>query len=176
MFVSVPICSIEFTLSGITDWKISQKMKKFFQRLILDEYLIIRVCKGPLSPFIQYCDIYLENNLDQVNIKERLVAAFPDACDLQYNWDRETVFTTFKKASESTYKKKEVLVGSREDVHVTYVDSCSKFFVLFERDFGLLHELSIQIEKISKTASMINVSQLYESMPCIALYNLDNTW
>lgn len=129
-------------------------MKDYFQNLVWDKSLKMKVCKGPMSPLTQYCDLYLQNQC----VKDLLLEAFPDAC--------ESVFP----------EAKQLPLGSREEVYVTFVESTSKFFVQIEKNFKLLEDLMAQIEIESKTAPVIKPTQLREAMCCIALYDQDGKW
>lgn len=129
-------------------------MKDYFQNLVWDKSLKIKVCKGPMSPLTQYCDLYLQDQ----SVKEMLLKAFPGACELVYP------------------EAKQLPVGSKEEVYVTFVESTSKFFVQLEKDYKLLDDLMAQIESYSKIAPRINSTQLQNATSCIALYDQDNKW
>ncbi|XP_023246268.1 maternal protein tudor isoform X2 [Copidosoma floridanum] len=148
------VFSIRFTLSGITNWTVSEEMKDYFAGLVSDENLTLVVCKGPMSPLTQYCDLFLKGKC----IRDILCQNFPDQC-------------------RTTYRDpKNLQKGSTENVFVTYVIDPTKFFVQLESDAKLLDEVLDQIERYARTAENISPSQIYNGMPCIALYDGDHRW
>lgn len=129
-------------------------MKDYFGGLVSNENLKLRVCKGPMSPLTQYCELYLHGK----NIKDLLSAAFPDSCEFVYN------------------EPKRLQEGTKEMVFVSFVESVTKFFIQIERDLKFLDEVMDRIELISKTASKVNPTKIHPEMPCIALYDMDKKW
>ncbi|OXU22838.1 hypothetical protein TSAR_002680 [Trichomalopsis sarcophagae] len=153
-FVIPNIFSIRFTLSGIINWTVTPEMKDYFGGLVSNENLKLRVCKGPMSPLTQYCELYLRGK----NIKDMLSETFPDSCEFVYN------------------EPKRLQEGTKEMVFVSFVQSVTKFFIQIERDLKFLDDVMDRIELISKTAAKVNPAKIHPEMPCIALYDLDKKW
>ncbi|XP_058803778.1 maternal protein tudor [Phymastichus coffea] len=147
------IFSIRFTLNGISNWTVSHEMKDYFGGLVANKNLKLRVCKGPLSPLTQYCDLYLNGK----NVRDILSEVFPESCELFYP------------------EPKQLQLGSKETVMVPFVESTAKFFVQIESDEKLLDDIMQQIEQASRTAATLSHAQMRKDMPCIALYE-DKKW
>lgn len=152
-FVVPNIFSIRFTLNGISGWNVSQEMKDYFGGLVANKSLKLRVCKGPLSPLTQYCDLFLNGTC----IREILSGVFPESCEVLY------------------LEPKQLQIKAKETVVVPFVESPSKFFVQIESDEKLLDELMQKVEQASKTAAGLSHGQMRKEMPCIALYD-DQKW
>lgn len=74
-FLLENVFSIKFTLNRIRNWNITQDIKDYFQNLVNNKILKIKICGGPLSPVVQYCELYLEGR----NIENIITEAFSDA-------------------------------------------------------------------------------------------------
>ena len=115
----------------------------------------LRVCKGPMSPLTQYCDLFGQNGQ---NVKEILIENFPDLCVITYP------------------EPKRLQNGARETVYVSFVECITKFYIQLESDARLLEEVMMKIELMSSSAPKLVSAKVRPEMPCIALYDADQKW
>ncbi|KAL7301892.1 hypothetical protein TKK_0005492 [Trichogramma kaykai] len=153
-FVTPTVYSIRFSLSGCSDSTLTQDLKDYFAGLVYDQDLRLKVCKGPMTPLIQYCELLVGGE----NVKNKLMSVFPDLCTVDYP------------------EPKPFEHGQKVTVFVPYIESTLKFYVQYDKDAQLLDEVMSKVDKAAQTAPRIANDQIHAKMPCIALYDLDKVW
>ncbi|KAJ8683607.1 hypothetical protein QAD02_019399, partial [Eretmocerus hayati] len=153
-FIIPSVFSIRFTLSGIMNWSVTEELKDHFGGLVAGKMLKLKVCRGPMSPLTQYCELFLGSK----NIKEPLSQMYPEVCQPAY------------------IEAKKLPLGSVEAVFVTYVETTAKFFVQIEKDSNQLNQLMDRVDQSSEVADKLTKAQVHNGMPCIARYSQDQQW
>lgn len=156
-YINPKVLSIRFTLSGLKELTITQEMKEYFKELVNRKLLVLRVRPPEGPPLIQYGDLY-ENN---VNVKDLLKKAFPTP-------------TAMIPITYSYPQLRRLPKDFQEVVHVSYVESCKKFFVQLDSGIKSLESIMTGLAQYAKTASTLNIAQLKAGLPCAALY--DSQW
>ncbi|XP_070160956.1 protein tudor isoform X1 [Polyergus mexicanus] len=156
-YINPKVLSIRFTLSGLKELNITQEMKAYFKELVHRKLLILHVRPPEGPPLIQYGDLY-DNGM---NIKDMLKKAFPTPAP--------TISITYSYPQLQRLSK-----DVQEIVHVSYVDSCKKFFVQLNKGINSLESIMAGLAQYAKMASVLNVTQLKAGSPCAALY--DSQW
>ncbi|XP_011690886.1 PREDICTED: maternal protein tudor isoform X2 [Wasmannia auropunctata] len=152
-YINPKVLSIRFTLSGLKELIISQEMKEYFKQLVYRRLLVLHVRPPEGPPLIQYGDLY-ENG---VNVKDMLKKAFPApvaAVPITYSYPQ----------------LRRLAKDFQEVVHVSYVESCKKFFVQLDSGIKSLESIMAGLTQYAKTASTLNIAQLKAGLPCAALY------
>ncbi|XP_072754733.1 protein tudor isoform X2 [Anoplolepis gracilipes] len=157
-YINPKVLSIRFTLSGLRELNITQEMKAYFKELVYRKLLILHVRPPEGPPLIQYGDLYDDNGM---NIKDMLKKVFPAPS--------ATISITYSYPQLQRLSK-----GVQEVVHVSYVESCKKFFVQLDSGIKSLDSIMQGLAQYAKMASVLNVAQLEEGLPCAALY--DSQW
>jgi len=156
-YINPKVLSIRFTLSGLKELNISQEMKEYFKELVYRRLLILHVRPPEGPPLIQYGDLY-DNG---VNVKDMLKKAFPAP-------------PTMVPITYSYPQLRRLSKDFQEVVHVSYVESCKKFFVQLDSGIKSLESIMAGLTQYATTASTLNIAQLKTGLPCAALY--DSQW
>ncbi|XP_071555768.1 protein tudor isoform X1 [Temnothorax nylanderi] len=156
-YINPKVLSIRFTLSGLKELSISQDMKEYFKDLVYRRLLILHVRPPEGPPLIQYGDLY-DNG---VNVKDLLKKGFPTPAAM--------IPITY-----SYPQLRQLTKDFQEVVHVSYVESCKKFYVQLDSGVKSLESIMAGLEQYAKTASTLNIAQLKAGLPCAALY--DSSW
>ncbi|XP_028046299.1 maternal protein tudor isoform X2 [Monomorium pharaonis] len=156
-YINPKVLSIRFTLSGLKELTITSEMKEYFKELVYRRLLILHVRPPEGPPLIQYGDLY-DNG---VNVKDMLKKAFPAPAAM--------VPITYSYPQLRRLSK-----DFQEVVHVSYVESCKKFFVQLDSGIKSLESIMAGLAQYCKTAPTLNITQLKTGLPCAALY--DSQW
>lgn len=156
-FINPKVLSIRFTLSGLKELNITQEMKDFFKELVSRKSLLLHVRPPEGPPLIQYGDLY--DNC--TNVKEILKKAFPAP---------STALITVYPLLQLRRLTKD----TQEVVHVSFVESCKKFFVQLDSGTKSLESIMFGLAQFANTAPLFNITQLRPGLPCAALY--DSQW
>nr|XP_034196257.1 maternal protein tudor-like isoform X2 [Osmia lignaria]XP_034196258.1 maternal protein tudor-like isoform X2 [Osmia lignaria] len=157
-FINPRVLSIRFTLSGVYELNATDEMKQYFKDIVSGKPLVLHVRPPEGPPLVQYGDLY-DN---EKNIKDILRQAFPTP-------------GTMTPAAALTYQEpKKLLKGTEEDVLVSFVESCKKFFVQLQNNVKSLELVMNHLAEFCKTAPILSLSHLNIGLPCAALY--DNQW
>ncbi|XP_033209193.1 maternal protein tudor isoform X2 [Belonocnema kinseyi] len=151
-FINPRVLSVRFCLSGLKEMNITEEAKKYFKDLIQGKDVELHVCE-PEGPFlIQYGDLYFNSK----NIKDYLIDRFPDIAKVEYG------------------HLPPLTDGTKETVHVSYVASCSRFFVQLEKNMKDIEEMMSLICEYAADAPPM--TKLAVGSICIAPYDVDNQW
>ncbi|XP_054006330.1 tudor domain-containing 6-like isoform X1 [Hylaeus anthracinus] len=158
-FINPKVLSIRFTLSGVHELNVTDEMKKYFKQIVSGKLLGLHVRPPEGPPLVQYGDLYDDGK----NIKNILRQAFP------------TPVTVTPMTSSFGYEEsKQLSRGVEEIVHVSFVESCRKFFVQLDSNSTSLESIMNCLAKFCQNAPILNLAQLKIGLPCAALY--DNQW
>ncbi|XP_019700708.2 maternal protein tudor isoform X3 [Harpegnathos saltator] len=155
-FINPKVLSIRFTLSGLKELNITQEMKDYFKELVSRKLLCLQVRPPEGPPLIQYGDLY-DNG---INIKDMLKKAFPVPATVPMMYS----YPQLRRLSKDV----------QEIIHVSFVESCKKFFVQLDSGTKSLESIMAGLSQYAKTSSAFNMAQLKVGLPCAALY--DSEW
>ncbi|XP_017761897.1 PREDICTED: maternal protein tudor [Eufriesea mexicana] len=158
-FINPRVLSIRFTLSGVHELNVTNKMKEYFKQIVSGKLLVLHVRPPEGPPLVQYGDLYDDGK----NIKDILRQAFPTP-----------VVVTSINSSFTYQEPKNLPKGVEEIVHVSFVESCRKFFVQLESNIKSLELIMNNLADFCKTAPTLSLTQMKIGLPCAALY--DNQW
>ncbi|XP_076220717.1 protein tudor isoform X2 [Nomia melanderi] len=155
-FINPKVLSIRFTLSGVHELNVRDEMKEYFKQIVSGKLLVLHVCPPEGPPLVQYGDLYDDGK----NIKNILRQAFPTptAAPISFGYQEPA------KLSK----------GAEEVVHVSFVETCRKFFVQLNSNTGSLESIMNCLADFCQTAPTLSLTQLKIGLPCAALY--DNQW
>lgn len=158
-FINPKVLSIRFTLSGVNELKVTDEMKEYFKQVVTGKLLILHVRPPEGPPLVQYGDLYDNGK----NIKDVLRQAFPNPPVVT------PAATTFGYQEPQKFSK-----GAEDIVYVSFVESCTKFFVQLDNNVKSLESIMNCLSEFCKTAPTLSLTQLRIGLPCAALY--DNQW
>lgn len=145
--------SVIFTLSGVRELNVTPEMKQYFKDLVLGKTLTLVVMPREDSPLMHYGNLFF----DDKNVLEMILEAFPDS----------TI-----KFLEAPYLSS----GTRENVQVSYVDSCSKFFVQLNKNVLDMESLANSLTECVKIAPPIKAATIKVGLKCLAHSSADSEW
>ncbi|XP_076380024.1 protein tudor isoform X1 [Megalopta genalis] len=156
-FINPKVLSIRFTLSGVHELNVTEEMKEYFKQIVSDKLLVLHVCSPEGPPLVQYGDLYDNGK----NIKIILRQAFPTPTVLPISFGYQEARKLSKDAEEI--------------VHVSFVESCRKFFVQLHSNVGSLESVMDCLAEFCQSAPpILNLTKIKIGLPCAALY--DNQW
>ena len=160
-FINPRVLSIRFTLSGVHELNVTDKMKEYFKQIVSGKLLVLHVRPPEGPPLVQYGDLYDDGK----NIKDILRQAFPTL----------TMVSSVHSSFHSAYQEpKKLSKGVTEIVYISFVESCRKFFVQIENYISSLELIMNSLADFCTTAPTLSLAQLKIGLPCAALY--DNQW
>ncbi|KAK2576789.1 hypothetical protein KPH14_005431 [Odynerus spinipes] len=155
-YISPRVLSIRFTLSGVKELNVTPEMTDYFKNIVSGKSLVLHVRPPEGPPLIQYGDLYDNGN----NVKDILRQAF-------------SVPTAISNAV-AYQEPRQLSKGGEEIVHVSYVESCSKFFIQLDNCVKSLESIMVCLAEYAKTAPVLHPNQMTIEAPCAALY--DTQW
>lgn len=150
--ISPSVFALRFCLSGIKDLTITEELKQNFFSLVSDKVLTLKVVPSEGPPIIQYCELYLNGHSVRDILKSNDLSSIK-----------------FQKIPLST------LTGNM-NIIVSYVDSCTNFFVQLSSTYQELDVLMTQIQQHCINASSLMFHEIKHGMVCCAYYSEDEKW
>ncbi|XP_020712473.2 maternal protein tudor-like [Athalia rosae] len=148
------VLSIRFTLSGIKDMVIDQKTKDYFKKLVDKKLLVLQVRPPEGPPLVQYGDLY-DNGTNIRDILEKTCAM---------------TATVFYQEPPKLQR------GMKNVVHVSFVESCTKFFVQLDSGVKSLNSIMACLAEYAQNAPPLDEKHLQIGWPCCASYIEDKQW
>ncbi|KAG7199166.1 hypothetical protein KM043_018050 [Ampulex compressa] len=159
-YIRPRVLSIRFTLSGVKDLNVTPDMKEYFKKVVSRKSLVLHVRPPEGSPLVQYGDLYDNGQ----NVKDMLLQAFPAPTAIT---NPPTNIVTYKKSPQLSK-------GMEEIVHVSFVESCRKFFVQLDSGTQSLESIMACLAEFCRNAPPLSPSKIMIGLPCAALY--ENQW
>lgn len=150
--VAPRVLAFRFCLSGMKQITVDKDLKHIFHTLVHNKVLTLRVTAPEDPPLVQYCELFLNDR----NIKDILKSNDPSSM-------------RFELIPAST------IVG-RLKVIVSFVDSCTKFFVQLAQYSDNLNEVMDLVDKHCANVSSLLFHEIKNGMPCCAMYPDDKKW
>ncbi|CAK9800681.1 Maternal protein tudor [Anthophora plagiata] len=158
-FINPKVLSIRFTLSGVHELNVTDEMKGYFKQIVSGKLLVLHVRPPEGPPLVQYGDLYDDGK----NIKDILRQSFP------------APITVVPITTSFAYQEPRKLLKNMEEVvHVSFVESCKKFFVQLDSSIQSLELIMSNLTEFCATAPTLSLAQLKIGLPCAALY--DTQW
>lgn len=151
-YINPRILSIRFTMSNVSELRVTDEMKEYFKRYVVGKTFVLHVRPSDGPPLIQYGDLYDNGR----NVKDILRAMFGDAL---HAW----------------LPPRKLQPESREIVQVLSMES-SLIFIQLDSDTELLENLVALIQKYVSNAPAIQPNKLVEGLHCIAFSNKKSQW
>lgn len=141
-------------LSKMKELNVTPEMTEFFARFVKNKTfkLVVKPPEGP--PLIQYCDLYFNNR----DVKDILKMQFPSSAILHY------------KQLDRLHKQAKIPVS------VSYVDSCSNFYVQSTSTEDQLAQVMEKLQDYAPNAEFLKTSQKVKDHACAALFRDDSQW
>lgn len=154
-YINPRVLSIRFTLSGLKDLDITEPIKEYFKKIVSGKPLVLQVRPPEGPPLIQYGDLYDGG----INIRDLL---------------KERCSTV---AVPVFYQEPLVLKpGFKDIVHVSYVESCTKFFIQLDSRIKSLNSIMACLAEYAQKAPQLEEKRLKVGWPCCASYVEDQQW
>lgn len=155
-FINPPPFSLHFTLSDVRNLHVSQEMKRYFSQIVKNKTLMLHVRPLGTSTLIQYGCLFDNNGK---SILEMLMEKYPDSVN---TWPSVKLLTP----------------STREEVHVSYVESCSKFFVQLDKctTNGQLDTVIKDVAESIKTAAHVKQEDVKVGSKFLAQCVTDSQW
>lgn len=153
-YINPRVLSIRFTLSGLKDVVITEATKEYFKKIVTGKPLLLQVRPPEGPPLIQYGDLY-ENG---INIRDVI---------------KETCGVPAPVFYQDTPRLKR---GHKDLVHVSFVESCSKFFIQLDSGVKSLNSVMACLAEYAKNAPQLEQKNLQVGWPCCASYGEDKQW
>lgn len=150
--VAPRVLAFRFCLSGIKKMTVDEDLKQVFHTLVHNKVLTLRVTAPEDPPLVQYCELFLNGH----NIRDILKSNDPST--LQF----ESIPTSN--------------IAGRLKVIVSFVDSCTKFFVQLAEYSEKLNEVMDLVDQHCTNATSLQFHEIKNGMPCCAMYPDDRKW
>lgn len=146
-YILPKVMSTRFTLAGLKNVNVNNKMKCAFKDYVTNRLLKLKVLKLDGSPVMQYCELFDENNQNIINV-------------------------LYENANQ--YKNLQVNKGMKYGVIVSFIEGCKKFFVqLKEHSDALSKLMNVLATNCGNAQPLIRTE---EGTPCVAFYSADEQW
>ncbi|XP_050666514.1 maternal protein tudor-like isoform X1 [Leptidea sinapis] len=149
-FVKPYVFAMRFCLSGVKKLEKSPHLNETFKQLVNGKKLTLKVVAPEGPPLIQYGELYLDNK----NVLELLMANMKDK--LQFKWTEM------------------LTLGTRHSVLVSYVDSCTKFYVQISEKLNELNAVMKAVKTHCENSS--SPGPLPDGAVCCARFPDDDNW
>lgn len=142
-----PVMSMRFTLAGLEAIPITEEVNCAFKEHVTNRLLVMKVLKTDDSSLMQCCELY---DTEGGNVMQVL-----------YEASGEYRFLTMEK-------------GAQQDVIVSYIEGCKRFFVQLKECSVSLSNLMLALESISVTSPALANADV--NCACSAFFAADGKW
>lgn len=153
-FINPPPFSLRFTLSYVRNLIVDQQVKDYFSQIVRNKTLLLHIRPREDSTLIQYCCLYDQNGK---NILDMIIEKFPDSIN---TWPEAITLRQ----------------SSRENVHVSYAEGCSKFYVQLDKMSQHLEEITKDVAESIKTSPIVKSEQIKIGAKFLAQCTADSQW
>lgn len=143
--------AMRFALVGLEKSNVTLEMKCAFKDFVCNRPLMMRVAPAPRRSALPTCELWDENRIYALDVLKRAaMLSYPDAMVLNR--------------------------GLSQDVRVSYVYSCNRFFIQLKSKEGDLSALMEKLQTGYVNKKSLDLNSVKEGMPCCALYEEDGQW
>lgn len=141
--------AIRFALAGLENCNVTLEMKCAFKEFVSNRQLMMRVKPSTKRSALPTCDLWDEQGVNVLDvIKRAAMQSYPDPVVLNR--------------------------GLSQEVRVSYVHSCNKFYVQLKSKENDLNNLMQELQTIYSREP--TVTAIKEGSPCCAYYEADGQW
>lgn len=141
--------AMRYALSGLDKTNVTLEMKCAFKEFVSNRQLTMRVAPTSKRSALPTCELWDENGVNVLAVlKQAAVQSYPDSAVLNR--------------------------GLSQDVRVSYVFSCNKFFVQLKNKEEDLNRLMVELQEVYP--KLPPVQGVKEGVPCCAFYEADGQW
>lgn len=142
--------AMRFSLAGLEKSNVTLEMKCAFKEFVANKKLRMKIVPSPRRMAFQCCELYDENNVNVLDVLRKVATpCYPEPMNLN------------RRLSQ--------------DVHVSFVYSCSRFFVQLKSKEQELKEFMSEMQGFYGEQSS-RADTLRENAPVVALYDEDGQW
>lgn len=143
--------AMRFALAGLEKSNVTLEMKCAFKDFVCDRPLKMRVAPAPRRSALPTCELWDENGVYALDVLKRAaMLSYPDAMVLNR--------------------------GLSQEVRVSYVYSCNRFFIQLKSKEADLNKLMEELQMNYANKKPLDMHVIKEGMPCCALYDADRQW
>ncbi|KAF3429307.1 hypothetical protein E2986_13268 [Frieseomelitta varia] len=128
-FINPRVLSIRFTLSGVHELNVTDKMKEYFKQIVSGKLLVLHVRPPEGPPLVQYGDLYDDGK----NIKDILRQAFPTL----------TIVSSVHSSFHSAYQEPKKLSKGVTEIFSRFLYNCTNFKLSTAKDWSSLYRAQI---------------------------------
>lgn len=150
-FMIPKVMATRFALDGLENATISIEMKCKFKEFVNNRPLWMRVKPAATRSALPLCELWDSYDIKALDmIKEAALLSYPEASPLAR--------------------------GLSQDIKVSYVYSCNRFYVQLKSKETELQELMESLQQTCHSRPLFNVSDIKIGIPCCTIFADDNLW
>lgn len=143
--------AMRFALKGLEKSNVTIEMKCSFKEFVSNRQLTMRVAPSVKRSPLPSCDLWDERNVNVLDIlKQAAMQSYPDPVVLNR--------------------------GLSQDVKVSYVYSCSRFYIQLKSKEEELNNLMSELQHMCAQMAPVQPDALKDGEPCCALFETDGQW
>lgn len=150
-YVIPKVMAMRFALAGLEKSNVTLEMKCAFKDFVCNRPLRMRVAPAPRRSALPTCELWDEHGISALDVlKKAAMLSYPDPIVLNR--------------------------GLSQDVRVSFVYSCNRFFVQLKSKESDLNGLMGELQMCYANQPVLDVQLIKEGLPCCALYDGDQQW
>ncbi|XP_031343313.1 maternal protein tudor-like isoform X2 [Photinus pyralis] len=150
-FVIMKVMSTRYALAGLENTTVTLEMKCAFKEFVSDKLLRMHSLPPPAKFGLPLCHLWDEKQNNALDVMRKVaLLAYPES-------------TTLTR-------------GFCQEVIVSYVYSCSHFYVQLKSKEEDLRRLMEELQAIGPQAHPMKLSEAKTGLPCFALFDTDGQW
>ncbi|XP_025835446.1 maternal protein tudor-like isoform X2 [Agrilus planipennis] len=150
-FVIPKVMAMRYALAGLDRSSVTLEMKCAFKEFVKEKLLHMRVLPAPARSALPLCELWDDNNINVLDvIRKAALVAYPEPIQLTR--------------------------GFSQEVHVSYVYSCSRFYVQLKSKEEDLRRVMAELQVNCPHKPQLCIDQINIGQPCCALFESDGLW
>ncbi|KAK9736726.1 Tudor domain [Popillia japonica] len=150
-YVIPKVMATRFALAGLESSTVSMEMKCKFKEFVNNRPLFMRVKPAATKSALPLCELWDETGAKALDmIKQAALLSYPEPAPLNR--------------------------GVNQDVKVSYVYSCNKFFVQLKSKENELQQLMASLQQTCFSRPLFNAQDLKIGAPCCCIFPGDSMW
>lgn len=150
-YVIPKVMAMRFALKGLEKSNVTIEMKCSFKEFVSNRQLTMRVAPSAKRSALPACELWDDSKVNVLDIlKQAAMQSYPDPIVLNR--------------------------GLSQDVKVSYVYSCSRFFIQLKSKEEELANLMSGLQEMCAQTAPVHANGLKEGEPCCALFEGDGQW
>ncbi|KAK5646934.1 hypothetical protein RI129_005398 [Pyrocoelia pectoralis] len=150
-FVVMKVMSTRYSLAGLENTTVTLEMKCAFKEFVSDKLLMMHSLAPPAKYALPLCILWDNNKNNALDVMKKIaLLAYPEVISITRGFCQEVI--------------------------VSYVYSCSHFYVQLKSKEEELRKLMEELQIVCPNAQTMNLSLVKEGLPCCALFDTDGQW